>query len=277
MLLLSELRQPEGNPQQALNQTLSKMRQVNAIPRNWVPLSIYDHDKNGTKIGGAIYQARNEVACQVAKDNSSYALFAPNPARTSTLRELLANHPSDRLHIYDNIPIRLNWMKAVQACVKPNAETLKGEYLFCFRDYVNFEELTIMLVQRKAWELILLRSSGIGKLTICDRKDPRQKSCSLKERFYIFLLIPLAIEWSGQFSSRAHTLNWETSSMRIGWSFFGKTIHKPKASEKLRKDPWLVYYPQEDDSHGEILILHRIGSGKLVYAKKESLMKRKSS
>ncbi len=130
-----------------------------------------------------------------------------------------------------------------------------------------------MLVQRKAWELLLIQPCGNGMLTICNSKDNGQLPCYTKESGYTFLFIPYAIEWSGHFSPRDHTIHWTNSSIRIGWKSFGKTFLKLKNAEKRRKDPWVVYYPQGDESHGEILILHRKGSGKLVYAKKETLMK----
>lgn len=273
MMLLSQLR-PEGNPLQNFKIILSKMRKVNAIPSGWVPIKLLDGDNDGCKKGGrsiVYYRAGNEIACQLEEDFSCYKLFSPYLSNTKTLKELLANHPSNQVRVYEDIPTRLNWMKAIQACAAPNAKTLNGEYFYCFRDYVNYEELINMLARRKTWESLLIQPRN-GVLTIFDCDNPRQKRCTLKERGSLFLLLPISIEWSGHFYPFNHTIHWMASSINIGWKRMGKTLVKPKASEMKRQEPWVVFHPRRDSSGG-ILILHRIGYGKLVYAKKDYLDK----
>jgi len=268
MMLLSELR-PEGNPLKNLKRTLGKMRKVNAIPNGWVPIKLMDDDNEGSNKGGTIayYKGENEIACQLEENSPRYKIFIPDSSNTKTLRELVANHPSNQVRVYEDIPTRLNWMKAIQTCVAPKTKNLNGEYYFCFRDYINDEELINMLARRKTWESFFIQPCN-GVLTIFDSNYPRQKLCTLKERGSLFLLLPFAIEWSGHFSPSDHSIHWITSSIHIGWRRLGKTLLKPKASETKRQEPWVVFHPKEKDCRGGILILHRIGHGNWFTLKK---------
>lgn len=71
-----------------------------------------------------------------------------------------------------------------------------------------------------------------------------------------------------------NTIQWDTSRMIKGFKFFKKTIDRPPLSERLRASPWDIYLPKEEEQgRGDILIFHRRGAGKLVYAREEWLSK----
>jgi hypothetical protein len=151
----------------------------------------------------------------------------------------------------------------------PASAVLDGEYWFLFRDYANFEEKRGMLARRASLEWFWGRRRRYGKLTVLDSdaKDG-SKTCVLTEELLRYGVYPLVIEWIGTLRPSDDTIRWESSTFRVGWKRWGKTHVNPAPAERLRKDPWIVYIPRDESgTAGDIVILRRVGSGRLVYAK----------
>jgi hypothetical protein len=99
----------------------------------------------------------------------------------------------------------------------------------------------------------------------------------LTEWFALGGILPIRIEWQGEIrdssdqaddaianTNSTPAIHWTSTSFRLGWNVLGKTVTNPPVSEKLRQEPWAIYLPV--DGNGDIVVLHRLGSGKLVYA-----------
>jgi hypothetical protein len=163
-------------------------------------------------------------------------------------------------------------------------------YTFCFRDYVNFEETMAIMVQRWGIQRLLLRARKCGQLRV-NIKNDKAGDCALTEWFAVAGVVPMRIDWYGELrtvpldesnvdnsdsESAARTaaaIHWTRTSMRFGSSkrrWFGKTVDRPPLAEKLSKDPWVAYVLPDDQS-GDIVVFHRLGSGKLVYATPECM------
>jgi hypothetical protein len=195
---------------------------------------------------------------------------------------------------------RLQWMDAINKCVPlvssntgaaavgmNTASILKNKiYTFCFRDYVNWEELNAILSRRWGLERLLLRARRCGHLSV-----DSVKKCRLTEWFAVLGVVPLQIEWDGEIrhdppadastSTNPSAIHWTSTRLRLGWKnrWLGKTIANPPVAEKLRQEPWALYVPvangngefngNSDDMN--IVVLHRLGSGNIVYAREECM------
>ena len=173
------------------------------------------------------------------------------------LRELVSEKTT-MMTIEEDVLKRMNWMKKVNECV-PIKDSVEGSYTFCFRDYVNHEELMGMMWKRYGIEGFLFKPSRADKLTI-----DKDSKCTLFAKSKMFRFIPISIEWEGELKEGA--IDWTSTSLTMGWKKFGKFFDKPAAAEKLRKDPWVISVPK-DDSTGDILCFDRVSVGNLVFAK----------
>lgn len=174
----------------------------------------------------------------------------------------------------------MEWMDAMNACIPTTKElskvlrTIYGSYGFCFRDYVNNEELMFLQCQRWSIELLLLRPTRqTGQLIV-----QNDGASILRETGIVFGVLPICIEWKGRLvhgrvdnnmpDSDVVKIDWETTLVRLGWhGLWAKTIHRPEAAEKLRKDPWVLHLPPDNTARGDVVVFHREGVGKLAYAR----------
>jgi hypothetical protein len=249
MKLLSELRTDEGSIEQAYEVAKHLSRSKKS--------GIWIAGEDAGNTGGTVYKAGSTLA-RFNRDHSKMSLFGVPSQRTSTWRELLANHPATKPYVYTDIAERFAWMKMKLV----PAKNIRGAYSFCFRDYVNYEELNILLGQRWCIERFLLRTTRSGQVFV-DKNE-----CKLYEQGCVLGFIPFKVEWLG--SIEGDQINWTNTSVRLGFGKVGKTMANPLA-EKLRQQPWIMYVP-EDDPSGDVAVFHRVGVGRLVYAR-ESRMK----
>jgi hypothetical protein len=172
--------------------------------------------------------------------------------------------------------------------------TLFLSFLLQYR--VDHEEVLGMMVRRRGIEQLLVKPTQSGHLIVSDsdndddsttttssKQQQQQQSCILREYGRFLLWIPIQIDWYGHVNAANSCIDWTSSSFRVGWKRLGKTFSKPKVAEKLRKDPWQIRLPKEDYSptttattnlwagSGQVLVLHRVGSGCLVYGRNEIL------
>ena len=257
------------------------------------------------------------LACQFTKDQSSFALFGPplslvvktnrthrRQSQSTTIHEnmtlpqLVAHRNRQRRHataayIPEDLYERIQWMKTSQACPPAPLPTTMvqtkqaasfkdfalycGDYSFCFRDYVNHEELMYMCCQRYTMDNLILVPTRAGQLVIRPpdkgqhgNKEPLQ--CTLRETGIVLGFIPICIEWTGrlvvvaQSDDESEAVNengdmdlqshkdksgrleivWDTTRLLFGWTRW-KRLHKefirPAPAEALRKDPWTVHLP----------------------------------
>jgi hypothetical protein len=257
MRMISETRQPEGDMQQLVPLVSEKLPLVDSLPEGWV------HWKGDPALKGP-FRTTKEVAYCLNEDATSCALFtrAKLPAARS-MRELVAKRTFAMLMVEDPYE-RINWMQNIDACVASdsltNAAPIEGTYAFCFRDYVNYEEMAALMIKRWGIDIILLNPKRCDQLVI-----DINKQCKLDAAGTAFGFLPTSITWEGVVADNA--IQWTTTSARVGWKRFGKTFDRPPAAEKLRTDPWNIYFPPEEQENGDIVVFHRLGKGKLVFAR----------
>jgi hypothetical protein len=198
-------------------------------------------------------------------------------------------------------------------------------YWFCYRDYINYEEIIAILGQRYSIERFTFRPARTGTMTF----DETAGKVIMSELNIVFNFLPIQIIWEGQIKgNKISTIYWDTTSMKIGWfpttahvyiapgasdasdapdtststptskrcrlrrllrvpSFkLGKILNRPKVSERLRKDPWIIKIlrrndndndsneddngddnDNDNDNDNDILCFERIGKGHLIYKK----------
>ena len=212
-----------------------------------------------------------DVAVQYSKDGEKWALHGRREATNLSLRELVAEKTT-MIEIEEDVFKRMNWSDEMNECVplkdldgKDDCPDIKGNYVFCHRDYVNHEELMGMMWKRGGIEGLLMKPSRAGVIVV-----DKDSKCVLTEKSKLFRVVPILITWEGKLEDES--INWYTSSMMLGWEGFGKFFDKPAVSEKLRKAPWHISTPK-DDATGDILCLNREDKGQLVFAKEECLSK----
>jgi len=255
---LSELRRPDGDASK-LPDIAKQMKKASKLPDDWEFLAGDDTTPRDCNV-----RTTKDVALCYDESSTKFGLFGKKPAPNLSLRQLVSKRPPTT---EEDIFRRTSWQCSIDACVRATSAgsmAIEGEYCFCFRDYVNFEEFSSILANLKGVEWFLLRSGSIAKLSVEDGE------CKLVEKLIMFGILPLIITWEGNLVY--NSIKWSTSSLRIGWARFGKTIDRPPAAEKLRADPWDVYFPKDEESSGgDIVVFHRVGEGKLVYEKRRSV------
>mmetsp|Transcript_32014 Transcript_32014/g.77905 ORF Transcript_32014/g.77905 Transcript_32014/m.77905 type:complete len:473 (+) Transcript_32014:3054-4472(+) len=249
-----------------------------------------------------------DFACLISPDGQSSALFgrlsrtisttniaSSSRRRRKTLRELV-QQKTKYLTIDSNMFDRADWNYIINQCqdvLSMNGDDdgsssisrsldIDESYRFCYRDYVNHEEMFGMLCQR--WTIIrfLFRPALAEELVIStptttttnddDDDDDHNNSssnserlCSLNGNGLIFGCIPIHTRWDGRIvepsvsktddynisssssSDLAVSIEWDRTKMRMGWKRFGTTIDRPAVAEKLRVDPWRIKLPSDDD------------------------------
>ncbi|GKY98562.1 hypothetical protein MPSEU_000813000 [Mayamaea pseudoterrestris] len=272
MQLLAETRQPYGDPTKVIPK-LSTLPTIPELPKEQqIQLLAGDDDENDSSHDGTIYKCGDSLFCKLSRNQTSYSLFGIKPRAIPSLRQLVQKH-SRLATVYEDFDTRYSYMQGIQQArtLEPTlvnaSSVINGAYTFCFRDYVNFEEMLGMMIRRKGIEVLLLRLLESGKLVIDD------EDCTMKEKSTFLLVIPLEVCWHGKLS--ADRIDWSRSSMRIGWEKFGSTIQNPGVAEKLRVDPWVVKLPKESyplwDGSGDVLVIDRLGSGGLVFCRDKCL------
>jgi hypothetical protein len=296
MLLVSELRHPDGGDLKKLVSVAEKLPAIDTLSDSWVPLSTmgtgppaadantHTHTSSirTTKdIAVAYHQYTQPQSTESASASASgtlvpllvsASLFVREKPPTQSLPQLVSQRTTKPLIVQD-VYERLNWMNAVDECV-PAADTasLKDKiYTFCFRDYPDHEEMMAIMCWRWGMERLLLRIRWCGEFSV-----DSAKKCRLNEWFAVLGVLPLKIEWQGEIRDYDNTtttsppaIHWTTTSIRLGWKRFGKTFDKPPTAEKLRKEPWEIYLPV--NGNGDIVVLRRLGKGKIVYAREECM------
>jgi len=211
-------------------------------------------------------RVEGDVAFQYTADNKMAVYGRQKPTNLS-MRELVSQKTTV-LEIEEDAFKRMNWREKIADCVSIKTQndepSVGGSFSFCYRDYVNHEELMGMMCKRYGIEGFLFKPSRAGILTV----DKDSKRCLLTERSKLFRIIPLCIKWEGIL--KEGTIHWHSTSLTMGWESFGKFFDKPAAAEKLIKNPWHVSIPK-DDSTGDILCFDREGKGHLVFAKEKCL------
>ncbi len=238
---------------------------IEEIEEDFVP--IYG-ESFGSESGQGNICIQEDVAFQYTDDGKKVEMYGRREPTNLSLRELVAEK-TKTIEIEEDVLKRINWSNKIEEClpVKDNLDlacTIDGSYHWCYRDYVNFEELMGMMWKRFGIEGFLYKSTRTGILTI----NQDSKKCIQSEQNKLFGTIPLGIEWEGKLEEG--TIHWISTSMTLGWKRFGKTFPNPAPAEKLRKDPWHISVPKED-SFGDILCFDRESVGKLVFAKDKYL------
>ena len=264
--IVSEMRPNYGNTSK-VPEIASQFRKasIEEIGEDFVP--IYGESFGSESDSGNIC-IQGDVAFQYTDDGKKIEMYGRQKPTNLSLRELVAEK-TKMVEIEEDVLKRINWSNKMEEClpVKDNldlASTIEGSYHWCYRDYVNFEELMGMMWKRFGIERFLYKCTRTGILSI----DQDSKKCIQSEQNKLFGTIPLGIEWEGKLEEG--TIHWTSTSMRLGWKWFGKTFPNPAPAEKLRKDPWHISIPKEK-SVGDILCFDRESVGKLVFAKDQCL------
>jgi hypothetical protein len=159
------------------------------------------------------------------------------------------------------------WMEALTRSVPLIATkehtNISGLYSFSFRDYWNFEEAASLEVMHGSIRALKLRGQRKRPTELIIEEDG---NCTMTDYYVIKGVIPLFIQWKGTLLDA--TISWTHTKLQKGWKhgWWGITLDRPPMAEMLRKQPWTVSLPIDDDS-GELLVLERTGSGRLVFAK----------
>lgn len=223
---------------------------------------------------------------------SQLSKLLPSPEEVD-VDDLFEASQGDEASVVEGVEERLRWhallMQAHEGAAKVEAQDLEGtSWRFCFRDYINEEELLVMAGRRGAFTLV--RRLGAGRLTL--GTTPRlgaDVSATLREELALLGVVPVQIEWRGRLVSVPEAgsaqsardaqsgpleLRWEDTSLRLGWPRFGRTVERPPAAERLRQQPWEVRGFLGRPTTGEAgtantatLALCRRGIGTLAYTK----------
>jgi hypothetical protein len=121
-----------------------------------------------------------------------------------------------------------------------------------------------MMIKRLGIANLMMRPVRCGQIVV-----DASKQCTLDEAGTAFGFLPISITWQGVLAD--NTIQWTTTSAHLGWKRFGKTFNRPPVAEKLRTDPWELYFPPEEQENGDIVVFHRKGKGKLVFARDDCL------
>eukprot|EP00445_Apocalathium_hangoei_P090003 CAMPEP_0204215448 /NCGR_PEP_ID=MMETSP0361-20130328/77453_1 /ASSEMBLY_ACC=CAM_ASM_000343 /TAXON_ID=268821 /ORGANISM="Scrippsiella Hangoei, Strain SHTV-5" /LENGTH=274 /DNA_ID=CAMNT_0051180193 /DNA_START=33 /DNA_END=857 /DNA_ORIENTATION=+ len=187
-----------------------------------------------------------------------------------------ADADADSTHIVEDFDERLGWHSLFQQIRGQGAaaDDLLGTWQFCFRDYVNEEELSAMALERGAFTPVRLRGA-----TTLEISRPQllggNPSATLCDRFLLMGVLPAEIMWRGYLASDDElgnrSLIWQDTSARLGFGRFCQTIERPAAAEKLRQQPWRVegFVDRARNAGGAggppVLALCRQGIGTLAF------------
>jgi len=270
MEILSETREESGDSSKIpdIARRFSLRGSFQTLRRSFVHIGGHKFDSTESKRSSI--RVKGDVAFQYTEDGEKWEIHGRRKPSNLSLRELVAKK-STMIEIEEDLYERMNWNDRIDKC-KPmkqgevgNRPKIKGSYSFCYRDYVNHEELMGMMWKRGGIEAFLFKPARAGVITVDE-----DSKCVLTERSKLFYFIPICITWEGILKNCA--IEWTTTSMMLGWERFGKVFDKPAVAERLRKAHWHILIP-EDDSTGDILCFGREGKGHLVFAKEACLAK----
>lgn len=263
MQLLAETRQPDGDPVQA-REVARQLTVVDAVPEGWHWMA-----GDPKAHGGPVYRAGDDCVVQFSADESTYGLHVPVRPHTGSLPDMVAQRPYVT-HLEEDLTLRSRYMDHTTNYVAMNASNapaLDGSYGWCFRDYVNHEELFGMLSIRMCVEKVFFLPVKIGQITV----DANTGSCALDDRSLLFGIVPLEMHWRGHLNSQEGAIVWDRTSLDIGWkgTVLSKHFDRPAMSERLRRDRWLVRYAKGHETTGDLVFMYREGRGTLVYSRTE--------
>ena len=266
MQLLAETRAIHGEVIRA-KQVTRRLKRIAAVPPGWHFVA-----GNGKARGGPVFRAGQIMVCQFDATETLFALYLPPPSSSSsssspnnnnTLAELIAQRTTV---LEEDMAKRARYMTLLgttSSCLRPKQapkgiQPFKGRYIWCFRDYVTYEELFGMLSARFCVEKILFNPSILSVWVSVNG------GCQLQDSSTLFGFIPLQIHWQGNVDEEG-VITWETTALRLGWRLWGKTFERPAVSERLRQDKWYLSYPKEHETKGDIVVLYRENHGRLIY------------
>jgi len=147
---------------------------------------------------------------------------------------------------------------------------VEGDWYFCFRDYINEEELSAMASSRGAFTPLRLR--GTTRLSVKrSGSENSNMQALLVDTFELLGVVPVRITWLGKlvcFGNNSSELQWDDTEMFIGWDGLGRTVKRPAPAERLRQQPWELRAQLNTDSKSNrILSLYRKSGGTLAYRK----------
>jgi len=206
-------------------------------------------------------------------NDGSYCIQAKTPLDGSNdLPSLLQRLPPSG--IVQDILQRQLWHEAID--VETDLEDvadLAGDWEFCYRDYVNSEELAGLVAATGAFSPISL--AGFSKLSVDEQPASKpgelQKPvpATLRDTLMLFRVVPLKIQWSGTLSPKSGSsravIDWETSEAEVGWSWLSRKIDRPPAAEKLRQEPWEITALRKPEGCPKVVVLYRRNVGKLAF------------
>lgn len=147
---------------------------------------------------------------------------------------------------------RLQWHRLLHGSARGDGDDgggvavgdLEGTWRFCFRDYVNEEELGAMAGNRNAFTAVRLRGATRLEVRAPEEGSQQEPSAALRDTFALLGVVPVEIEWRGRVAEGRRPgsleLVWDDTSLRAGWGPLGATVRRPAAAEKLRREPWEV-------------------------------------
>jgi hypothetical protein len=151
-----------------------------------------------------------------------------------------------------------------------------GKYTFLYREHVNEEELLVMLSKRGAWTFLrLTKPSSLFIHEASDRNNNHQR-CYLEDHGALLGFLPVRTHNCGRIvrTRKCFQIEWESSSVRIGWNTVGRTLEIPAVTKILLAAPWPLFSVEEDDqqqsqtttsSSSDVLLMHRPKNGRLVW------------
>jgi len=180
----------------------------------------------------------------------------------------------------EDIATRAQWHRQLQT--QGGAEQpddVLGTWSYCFRDYVNAEELGFMASSRGAFSPLQLR--GTGELKVGPLENTKLPTAVLRDTFDLLGLLPFQIEWQGQLKQIGEAagsstgdlatplleLQWDYTEARLGWPPLALKFVRPAAAERLRQEPWEVRARLVSTQRNvpPLLVLYRKGVGSLAY------------
>mmetsp|Transcript_60345 Transcript_60345/g.111952 ORF Transcript_60345/g.111952 Transcript_60345/m.111952 type:complete len:316 (+) Transcript_60345:43-990(+) len=205
-------------------------------------------------------------------EDGSFCIHAKSPVDEPVdLRELLDILPSSG--IVQDITRRQLWHAAIDENDEVDKlEDLAGDWEFCFRDYVNSEELAGLVAASGAFSPISL--AGRSKLFVANAPDDKTAAiaATLRDTLMLFGVVPLKIQWSGSLTASPSSnggsvavIDWASSEAEVGWPWLGRKIDRPPAAEKLRQEPWEVTALKRPRGSPEVMVLSRRNVGKLAF------------
>eukprot|EP00545_Synedropsis_sp_CCMP1620_P001054 CAMPEP_0119003740 /NCGR_PEP_ID=MMETSP1176-20130426/740_1 /TAXON_ID=265551 /ORGANISM="Synedropsis recta cf, Strain CCMP1620" /LENGTH=294 /DNA_ID=CAMNT_0006955365 /DNA_START=113 /DNA_END=997 /DNA_ORIENTATION=+ len=194
------------------------------------------------------------------------SIFADRAIPQDSLRTLVGSKRKGAI-VKEAFQFR-TWMEALSRSVPLTNEQqhhkISGKYEFYFRDYWNFEEAFSLEVMRGSIQALKLRGQRKRPTELII--DEKTGNCTMTDYYVFNGVIPMYIRWKG--SLERDTITWTHTMLHKGWKrWWGTTVDRPPMAEKFRQQPWIVRLPADDDSSGDLIVLERTGSGRLVFAR----------